>query len=80
MKGKKLYVVKVNGYWLGYAGLEAEISDCKLYQGDPSKQVSKWEKKYDAYDDVEVYMWEIGEDMTFSTKILNEEYKEDGKV
>jgi hypothetical protein len=37
MKGKKLYVVKVNGYWLGYAGLEAEISDCKLYQGDPSK-------------------------------------------
>lgn len=60
MKMKMIYLIQVNGLWVGFSGLGA-FEDAKVYQGDPLKQIAKYEGQ-----DVKIF------EISFTTEIMRE--------
>jgi hypothetical protein len=57
---KMIYLIQVDGLWVGFSGL-GSFEDAKVYQGDPSKQVAKYEGS-----DVKIF------EISFTTEIIRE--------
>jgi hypothetical protein len=54
MKTKKIFMVKVNGYWLGWGGEATEFSEAKVYQGNPDSVVERL-LKHHPHSSIEVF-------------------------
>lgn len=71
---KKIFMVKVNGWWLGFSGEATDFASAKVYQGSSEALIEKFKKRDKAEglnNDYEVYVLNIAEKQAMREEKLN---------